>query len=647
MYDYLFIGYGASTCLTLRALLRNGKLTGKSVAIIDPDFQKGNDKTFCFWSEEHDSILEHNRDLIDKSWRKIRVDEWDVEALSPLSYHHIESQRLYDTTRAMLEHSTVDWFEASVDDLQPLKRGVRIQAGTIEVEAKKIFDSRPAGFERSDRKPFVWQSFLGYRVRVNNPVFDAEVYHKMDFQIPQDGATQFVYVLPFSETEALVEWTRFGVDRVDHESAREGLDQYIQDRFGAYEIVREEIGAIPMATGSAKVEDLPHVESIGTRAGKVKPSTGYAFKRMYDHAEELISDAIKSKSAERFAWYDHLLLWILVHQPQWGRTIFKTLFKTQSAVFVLRFLDEQSKLYQEIPMFLRLPLRPFIHSAMVYIGQWMRDRWEVFFTPILAALLVALAQWNSALALQIGIPLLVFGFLLVGLPHGALDAYLERGKQSLPRFIGRYLSLMAAMLFLWWLAPLLALILFVACSALHFGQTDTEEWGLKNAGFAFPWGVSLLSILLISHWSETAEILSEWGIYLSASTARWESPTLLFLFAGSTALALYHRKEAWLASLATLALGTQLPLLVAFGLYFVGQHSLNGWKHLQRSQGWSHTGMYLRGLPYTLGAVLFFAIVWWMDASLLTAQWSWLFVALSVVSFPHVVEMHRFYERRT
>jgi len=49
----------------------------------------------------------------------------------------------------------------------------------------------------------------------------------MDFRIPQEQHTQFVYILPFSDTNALVEVTRFGTVPVQENEAAELLADYL------------------------------------------------------------------------------------------------------------------------------------------------------------------------------------------------------------------------------------------------------------------------------------------------------------------------------------------------------------------------------------------------------------------------------------
>ena len=57
VYDFLFIGLGASNSLILLSLLKKKCLLNKEVAIIEADDKDTNDKTYCFWAAPSDSIV--------------------------------------------------------------------------------------------------------------------------------------------------------------------------------------------------------------------------------------------------------------------------------------------------------------------------------------------------------------------------------------------------------------------------------------------------------------------------------------------------------------------------------------------------------------------------------------------------------------
>ncbi|GAB4404901.1 MAG: hypothetical protein OHK0039_05470 [Bacteroidia bacterium] len=111
------------------------------------------------------------------------------------------------------------------------------------------------------------------------------------------------------------------------------------------------------------------------------------------------------------------------------------------------------------------------------------------------------------------------------------------------------------------------------------------------------------------------------------------------------------RSLPFLLSVLLLALSARLPLLVAFGLYFVGQHSISGWSHIKAQLQVSDRALFVKALPFHAGAWLllglFFAAYGLPDGS---EAWqegaAYFFMFLSCLSFPHVWAMHRFYRRQ-
>jgi hypothetical protein len=99
-----------------------------------------------------------------------------------------------------------------------------------------------------------------------------------------------------------------------------------------------------------------------------------------------------------------------------------------------------------------------------------------------------------------------------------------------------------------------------------------------------------------------------------------------------------------------LTVGIQLPLLTVFGLYFIGQHSVNGWKHLKQGLGTNNSSLFLKAFPFTIAAFLLFGfLLYAIEIGLLHEfKDNWLtafFVFVSCISFPHVIAMHQFYKK--
>jgi lycopene beta-cyclase len=164
---------------------------------------------------------------------------------------------------------------------------------------------------------------------------DIKSFNMMDFNTPQDGAVQFIYVLPFSPSKFLVELTRFGTDLIDTKRAYEILEKYIIKKYGRYTLLEKETGCIPMSQQKIDTTKIPRVTNIGSRNYNIKASTGYAFKNMYLQAKKISSSLLRSAQSNkksfiaknRFKLYDGLLLDIIEHHPYLGKEIFTRLFK--------------------------------------------------------------------------------------------------------------------------------------------------------------------------------------------------------------------------------------------------------------------------------------------------------------------------------
>ena len=75
IYDFLFIGLGASNSLALIALLKNSAFLGKKIAIIEQSENNENDKTYCFWAQPNDNIVLDLAPIISYRYDFLRVNQ--------------------------------------------------------------------------------------------------------------------------------------------------------------------------------------------------------------------------------------------------------------------------------------------------------------------------------------------------------------------------------------------------------------------------------------------------------------------------------------------------------------------------------------------------------------------------------------------
>jgi Brp/Blh family beta-carotene 15,15'-monooxygenase len=389
--------------------------------------------------------------------------------------------------------------------------------------------------------------------------------------------------------------------------------------------------------------------NIGTRAGNVKPSTGYAFKNMYNQSRFLCSsDGFQIKRnprKRRFHFYDQLLLIILTIWPEKGRLVFERLFKVQNTAFVLQFLDEKSKPSEEFKMFFNLQIGLFLKAVFLWMN-WKLKPYVISILMILTVLIPSESGFSGELDIsRFQVIILMIGLLLIGIPHGALDHFtnaIDQEKRVTFKFVIRYLSLMAIIFLVWVWSPLFALVLFLIYSAWHFGQTDTKQWKVNSRIVGFLWGMILLSSLFITHLKEFNIILSALDVPLVPSLPKMMSWTYLIMGLGF-ALSVFYRKLEWLLLICFLFFAQFTNLIFAFGIYFIFHHSRLGWLHLKKKLKVSHVKMYTRALPFNVGAILLFILFFSNVELSLKENIAYFFIFLSCVSFPHVLCMDVFY----
>lgn len=494
LYDYIFCGGGASAGLLLVAMHQEGLLQNKRVLILEKEPKTRRDKTFCFWSGQGDSIETSLHELISHSWENVILPGNKVTTLAPFRYNHISSLDLYQTIDVLARAYGWTRFNATVSTIEKGNDAYSVTADNHSFSGVLVFDSRNPHYSiSSNGQTHLYQSFIGWHIRLNEEAQFSESFRFMDFDVDQSQYTQFVYTLPYSDGSMLVEVTRFGKEVIAHAEAEKWLDDYILKKFGTYRKIDEEQGCIPMSNVPLDVAHEEGIVQLGARNYSIKSSTGYAFKNMYNHAQRIVDSIKKSESpaihnqshskanSGRFAFYDSLLLDILDKEPHKGKRIFESLFKNTTVPIVMKFLDEKTTLREEISIFAGLPIAAFLKSL---VRKALRS--SALRPSILTLICLALLPlpWHNELWQRISTLLLIVGFVLIGIPHGAVDHLLETKRwdyRRMPAFILSYLSVGILMAFIWYISPNTGLLLFLIYSAWHFGQADGALWQLKSA----------------------------------------------------------------------------------------------------------------------------------------------------------------------
>ena len=238
-----------------------------------------------------------------------------------------------------------------------------------------------------------------------------------------------------------------------------------------------------------------------------------------------------------------------------------------------------------------------------------------------AACLAAVAVTGVPLAGPAATLIATCIFLGGGLPHGAYDiALLARasrlGLYGLGLAVGGYVAIAAVMAMLWVAAPLIALLVFVAVAAVHFGEdwTMIDEPLLKVAA-----GTAIIAAPAIGHPAEVARLfvmmVAGPGGETVARVLIAVAPVAL-LVTGVGIVAAWRTGARQWATATVLAISALVlaPPVAGFALFFVFLHSP---RHLAAAR-------------ITLGAV---SHRWWLAtgaAMSLAAGGGWLIFAMGL-----------------
>lgn len=373
-YDVIIAGSGAAGLSLVMYMIKHNYHNGRNILLIDSDKKKSNDRTWCFW-EDKGGLFES---IVYKKWRKIFVADFNSDKrldISPYSYKMLRGIDFYNYCFSEIEkHPEIEFINDRITQINNLKVGVEVIASGKSYNADICFSSLP--FELNKTKIsayFFLQHFKGWVVKTKKPKFDVSTSTFMDFKVEQKGDTRFVYVLPFTESTALVEYTVFSENLLKANEYEVELRKYVENIIGEtdFEILETEFGVIPMTDYNFKKSD-GNIFYIGTSGGQTKASSGFTFQFIQEQSERIVQQLVarerinpaKSFFKKRFDFYDSILLRILSERKVSGSYIFKTIFDKNKPTVVLRFLANKTTLVEEIKIFIKLPVLTFAKTAL-------------------------------------------------------------------------------------------------------------------------------------------------------------------------------------------------------------------------------------------------------------------------------------------
>lgn len=373
-YDYIIAGAGCAGYSLLYHLLQDPVLNKKKILVLDSNFKKGNDRTWCFWEDKQGPF----ESIVCNKWTAIEVlKDPMVRRLptAPFEYKMIQGADFYEFVSAKAKaFNNVVFQTAQIESIHELNaHEAKVSWNGGSAIGAFVFSSilTPALDPAKKVVPALWQHFKGIVVDFEDPIFDAEVARLMDFNVPQMDATAFMYLLPMSHQKALVEYTLFSPTILEASDYDQVLNSYLEQNYKGkkYCIVHTEKGAIPMTTQKFATTSK-HIISIGTMGDAVKASTGYAFHFIQQQTLKIVHHLKSNQSIDpivhdtRHHFYDAVLLYILENKKMRGDEIFARIFKKNNAATVFKFLSNTSNLFEDIRIMRSLPTSIFLPAAI-------------------------------------------------------------------------------------------------------------------------------------------------------------------------------------------------------------------------------------------------------------------------------------------
>ena len=371
-YHYIFTGTGLSSMMTVYEMVVSGNFKDKSILLIDENAKKTNDRTWCFWDEKNTFD-----NIISKSWNTALFADSHVERvldLSPYQYKMIKGLDFYTLIlETILKESNIHFIQQKVLDFEELGNHCVVKTETQSFTCNQVFNSifNPEMVKSQSKYPLLQQHFVGWFIKSKTAVFHPNQATFMDFSVEQKGNTRFMYVLPFSATEALIEYTLFSKDLLETSEYEIAIQNYIQ-KLGIteYEIIEKEHGNIPMTSYPFWKHNSKNIINIGSAGGWTKASTGYTFKNTIKKSKALVqfllieNDFRKFHKKDKFWFYDLLFLDVLYRRNDLGSTVFSSLFQKGNPTLIFKFLDEETTFAEDLRIIWKCPKRLFIKALL-------------------------------------------------------------------------------------------------------------------------------------------------------------------------------------------------------------------------------------------------------------------------------------------
>lgn len=377
--------------MTIYKMILSEKFQDKSILLIDFDTKKTNDRTWCFWEKPN------------HEWQNIVSKKWPIAFfandkssrnidLTPYEYNMIRGLDFYNLVFDLIaKQKNITFVNDKIIEFNENSGQVQVICSSEKYICDKLFNSIHNRKESENQTKYavLQQHFVGWFIKSEQEVFNTNVATFMDFSINQNGNTKFMYVLPTSKTEALLEPTLFSHKHLKLEEYENEIKIYAE-KLGIkkYKIIEKERGSIPMTSYQFWENNSQNILNIGTAGGWTKASTGFTFYHTNKKSNELIEFLLNKKFNEtdcastahdrtktsvnftkfhkktKFWYYDLIFLDVLDKHNELGSQVFSSLLLKGNSELIFKFLNEETTFLEDLKVMLKCPTIPFLKSFL-------------------------------------------------------------------------------------------------------------------------------------------------------------------------------------------------------------------------------------------------------------------------------------------
>jgi lycopene beta-cyclase len=288
--DYILIGGGLQNALIILALA--ARQPDAHILLLEQDSQLAGNHIWSWQAFDLPSeTLSWARPLIEYEWPGYQLyfqnsSRWVAGPYRSLSSEHLA----HLLQQASQQHPNIHLY-TNIHVVHSTEKEVTLSDGQ-RISGRLIIDSR--GPKQMIMPPGGgYQKFVGLECRLKQPTTITDPI-LMDTRCQQRDGFRFFYILPFAPDRVLIEDTYFSNDpSLDPDALHTGiLNEAQRMGFVVQEVIRTEIGVLPMPTRNVFHPSASTLLQGGYAGGWFNPGTGYSFAAAIRLADYLAATPI-------------------------------------------------------------------------------------------------------------------------------------------------------------------------------------------------------------------------------------------------------------------------------------------------------------------------------------------------------------------